>query len=64
MDNFEWLEGETTDFGLYNATSVQERTARKSAELYADICKNKGLRGHEKRIFKYVECKRLIICIP
>ena len=44
MDNFEWLEGETTSFGLYECNfKTQERTARKSAQLYADICKNKGL---------------------
>lgn len=42
MDNFEWLEGESANFGLYhNNFRTQERTARKSAALYAQICKSK-----------------------
>jgi beta-glucosidase len=42
MDNFEWLEGESANFGLYHCNfRTQERTARKSAELYAQICKKK-----------------------
>lgn len=44
MDNFEWLEGETTDFGLYDCNfGNQERTPRKSAWLYSQICKRKEL---------------------
>lgn len=42
MDNFEWLDGESGNFGLYHCDfRTQKRTARKSAELYAQICKNK-----------------------
>lgn len=42
MDNFEWLEGQTTSFGLFDCNFVtQERTARKSAALYARICNEK-----------------------
>lgn len=42
MDNFEWLEGQTANFGLYHCDfDTQKRTARKSASVYADICKNK-----------------------
>lgn len=44
MDNFEWLEGETANFGLYRCDfSTQERVPRPSAELYALICKEKGV---------------------
>jgi beta-glucosidase len=44
MDSFEWLDGESANFGLYRCDfRTQERTARKSAELYAQICKKKEL---------------------
>lgn len=44
MDNFEWLEGETANFGLYhNDFRTQKRTARKSAKLFAEICRRKEL---------------------
>ncbi|HWQ78589.1 MAG TPA: glycoside hydrolase family 1 protein [Anaerovoracaceae bacterium] len=44
LDNFEWNEGESARFGLYQCDfDTQKRTARKSAELYARVCKNKGL---------------------
>ncbi|HEY5563212.1 MAG TPA: family 1 glycosylhydrolase, partial [Clostridiaceae bacterium] len=44
MDNFEWLEGESAKFGLYECDfRTQERIPRQSAELYAQICKEKGL---------------------
>ncbi len=44
MDNFEWLEGESANFGLYKCNfDTQERTPRHSAELYAMICKEKEL---------------------
>ncbi|MDX9871883.1 MAG: glycoside hydrolase family 1 protein [Clostridia bacterium] len=42
MDNFEWLEGETAKFGLYHCNfRTQERTARKSAELFRAVCMTK-----------------------
>lgn len=45
MDNFEWTEGETAKFGLYHCNfENQERTARNSAELYANICREKEIR--------------------
>lgn len=42
IDNFEWLEGETTNFGLieYDFKTLQ-RKARKSVEIYREICKHK-----------------------
>lgn len=44
MDNFEWVEGESANFGLYKCDfRTQERAPRKSAELYAAICKEKKL---------------------
>jgi beta-glucosidase len=44
MDNFEWLDGETGNFGLYHTDfKTQERAARKSAALYARICREKGI---------------------
>ena len=44
MDNFEWNEGESARFGLYHLNfHTQERTARRSAELYAQICERKEL---------------------
>lgn len=46
MDNFEWLEGESAAFGLYRCNfRTQERTPRKSAEVYAWICQKKGIRS-------------------
>jgi beta-glucosidase len=44
MDNFEWLYGETGNFGLYHCDfKTQERTARKSVVLFSEICSNKEL---------------------
>ena len=40
MDNFEWAEGYEQCFGLYHVDfETQERTLRKSGELYASIAK-------------------------
>ncbi|HVJ05574.1 MAG TPA: glycoside hydrolase family 1 protein [Candidatus Saccharimonadales bacterium] len=44
VDNFEWNEGWTLRFGLYELdTKTQERRARRSAELYRDIIASNGL---------------------
>ncbi|MDF2987852.1 MAG: Beta-glucosidase [Eubacterium sp.] len=44
MDNFEWVEGESAKFGLYKCNFAnQQRIPRKSAEVYAKICKEKQL---------------------
>lgn len=41
IDNFEWAEGFRPRFGLYEIDyRTYERTARPSAQFYADICKN------------------------
>ncbi len=44
VDNFEWAEGYSTPFGLIGVDrATGERTPRKSAELYARICRANGL---------------------
>ncbi len=53
IDNYEWNEGESARFGLYrNDFDTQERTARRSANLYARICKYKGLTQNAIKDFK------------
>jgi beta-glucosidase len=48
MDDFEWTLGGAAKFGLYKCDfNTQERTPRKSAELFARICMTKKL---EKKI--------------
>jgi beta-glucosidase len=40
LDNFEWAEGWTPRFGLHALDrSTQKRTARRSAGIYAEICR-------------------------
>lgn len=44
MDNFEWAEGWTQKFGLFEVDrETFERKPRPSAKLYSKICKNNGL---------------------
>lgn len=46
LDNFEWAEGYDPrfNFGLYRTNfQTQERIARKSAELYREICSQNGI---------------------
>jgi len=39
VDNFEWAEGWNLRFGLIELNpETQERTLRRSGELYAEIC--------------------------
>ncbi|ABN52659.1 MAG TPA: glycoside hydrolase family 1 protein [Hungateiclostridium thermocellum] len=53
MDNFEWLEGESTDFGLYDCNfRTQERIPRKSVRLYEQICRRKELTAEMIEDFK------------
>lgn len=41
IDNFEWSQGFIPRFGLYEVNyQTYERSARPSAQFYADICKN------------------------
>jgi len=45
LDNFEWAEGYWPKFGLYKVDrQTFKRTARPSARVYAEICKNNALR--------------------
>ncbi|MEW6086664.1 MAG: family 1 glycosylhydrolase [Chloroflexota bacterium] len=44
VDNFEWDQGWTLRFGLWGLdTETQKRIKRRSADLYAEICKENGL---------------------
>jgi beta-glucosidase len=44
VDNFEWERGWTQRFGLWALDEkTQKRTKRRSADLYAEICKENGL---------------------
>ena len=44
VDNFEWDQGWTLRFGLWALDeNTQKRTKRRSADLYAEICKENGL---------------------
>lgn len=44
MDNFEWLEGLSARFGLYEVNYENlERSLRKSGEFYGMLCKNRGV---------------------
>ncbi|WP_010248945.1 glycoside hydrolase family 1 protein [Acetivibrio cellulolyticus] len=44
MDNFEWLDGQEANFGLYHCNfETQERTIRPGGNLYSMICKEKKL---------------------
>ena len=44
IDNFEWTEGWSTRFGLIEVDPVSgRRTPRRSAELYAEICRRDGV---------------------
>jgi beta-glucosidase len=44
VDNFEWERGWTQRFGLWELNvETQARTRRRSADLYAEICKENGL---------------------
>jgi beta-glucosidase len=45
LDNFEWAAGYEMKFGLYSVDrETFERTARPSAAVYAEICKNNGIK--------------------
>jgi beta-glucosidase len=44
MDNFEWVEGESARFGLYECDfETQERRIRPSGELYREICASRRI---------------------
>ena len=44
LDNFEWAAGYEPQFGLYKVDrKTYERTARPSAEIYAEICRQNGV---------------------
>jgi beta-glucosidase len=44
MDNFEWVEGESARFGLYEVDfATQERRLRESGRMYAEIARDHGV---------------------
>ena len=44
MDNFEWERAWTQRFGLWELdVETQKRTRRRSADLYAEICRENGI---------------------
>jgi len=44
MDNFEWLEGFSARFGLYETDfQTQKRTLRPSGRFYGEVSKNRGV---------------------
>ncbi|MFH1744903.1 MAG: glycoside hydrolase family 1 protein [bacterium] len=48
LDNFEWASGFEPKFGLYKVNrETMERTARASAQVYAEICKNNSIKKVE-----------------
>jgi beta-glucosidase len=48
-DNFEWAEGYTKRFGLFSVDrETQERIAKPSAELFAEICRTRLVAGAAK----------------
>jgi beta-glucosidase len=58
MDNFEWLEGYTSKFGLFSVDfSSQKRKIRNSGTFYGEISKNKEI--DQKMIDKYINKKRV-----
>lgn len=54
LDNFEWLEGESSRFGLVHVDyETQRREIKQSGRFYADIIKNSGVTGEAYE--KYVK---------
>ena len=52
IDNFEWERGWSQRFGLYGLdVDTQKRTRRKSAALYAAICKENGISSEIARTY-------------
>jgi beta-glucosidase len=52
VDNFEWERGWSQRFGLWGLdTETQKRTRRRSADLYASICKENGISSEAVRRF-------------
>jgi beta-glucosidase len=55
LDNFEWAEGLRARFGLVRvAYPTLERTLRKSATLYRDICKENALVDPVNSFYPYL----------
>jgi beta-glucosidase len=58
VDNFEWNEGWTLRFGLYELNPrTQERRARPSAALYRDIIRQNGL--NDEQLSRYSDLARI-----
>jgi len=60
VDNFEWERGWSQRFGLWGLDpETQARTRRKSAELYAAICKQNGISSDAVRAYAPDMLKKL-----
>lgn len=65
LDNYEWADGYDPKFGLIEVDfKTQKRTLRPSAEIYADIAKNNGIRHELMKFLGHRISAKDVIEIP